>query len=263
MDTVGDPIKVVLLINHDIGLNVFKYLLLDDKTKIVHIYIVTKNGEVNSEILRLCELHSIKFFVGKEILQDTDHLRIAKESKIDFAICVYWPWLLNDAYLSLCKDSLNFHPALLPENRGWYPHVHNILSGTSAGVTIHRMSLIADAGDIWGQKTTQIKDSDTAKDLYDRLKIDIYNLFSEIWPKIALGSISPIKQDENRSSYNEKNALDLIDEIDLDQVTSVKSTINLLRARTFGDKPFAYFLSNGKRVFVSIILQEEEDINTN
>jgi hypothetical protein len=73
MDTVDDPIKVVLLINHDIGLNVFKYLLLDDEAKIVHVYIVTKNGAVNSEILRLCELHSIKFFVGKEILQDTDH----------------------------------------------------------------------------------------------------------------------------------------------------------------------------------------------
>ena len=60
MDTVNNSFRVALFINHDIGLNVFKYLLLDDKTKIVHVYIVTKNGEVSSEILRLCDLHSIK-----------------------------------------------------------------------------------------------------------------------------------------------------------------------------------------------------------
>ena len=110
----------------------------------------------------------------------------------------------------MCKDSLNFHPSLLPENRGWYPHVHNILNGTSAGVTLHRMSSLADTGDIWGQRTTQVKDADTAKDLYERLKIDIFNLFSEIWPKIGRGSILPIKQDDSKSSYNEKNALNEI-----------------------------------------------------
>jgi len=263
MDTFNNSVKVALFINHDIGLDVFRYLLLDSKTKIVHVYIVIEKGDINSEILKLCNSHGVKFFIGREIIDDTHHLSIVKENNIDFAISVYWPWLINDSYLSLCKDSLNFHPALLPENRGWYPHVHNILNGTSAGVTIHRMSLIADAGDIWGQRTTLVKDSDTAKDLYERLKIDIYNLFSEIWPQITLGSIVPVKQDESKSSYNKKNALDEIDKIDLDQVTSVKSTINLLRARTFGEKPFAYFLSNGKKIFVSIILHEEDGTKSN
>ena len=200
MNTFGDSVKVAIFINHDIGLDIFKYLLLDSKTKIVHVYIVSDKGEVNSEIFKLCGMNKIKCFIGREIIHDVDHLRIVKENSIDFAVSVYWPWLINEAYLALCKDSLNFHPALLPENRGWYPHVHNILNGSPAGVTIHRMSLIADAGDIWGQRATLVKASDTAKDLYARLKIDIYNLFLEIWPKITLGLILPVKQDESKSS---------------------------------------------------------------
>jgi methionyl-tRNA formyltransferase len=127
-----------------------------------------------------------------------------KEKDIDFIVSVYWPWLINDLYLAESKDSLNFHPALLPKNRGWYPHVHNLINDTPAGVTLHRMSSVADAGDIWGQKVTFVNDTDNAKDLYERLKLDIYILFSEIWPKIIQGLVVPFKQDEKNLLITKK-----------------------------------------------------------
>jgi methionyl-tRNA formyltransferase len=257
----SNGLRVSLFINHDIGLNVFKYLLQDNMTKIIQVYLADRNGDSNSEILKLCNLHKIDTYIGREVIEDLNHISIVKEKKIDFVISVYWPWLINDLYLDACKDSINFHPALLPQNRGWYPHVHNILNGSTPGVTLHRMSSIADSGDIWGQATTQLTDTDTSKDLYERLKIDIYNLFSEIWPKIATGLIAPFQQDERKASYNKKNALVEIDRIDLDRITSFKNMINLLRARTFGQKPFAYFVSDGKKIFVSITLYNEEEMS--
>jgi methionyl-tRNA formyltransferase len=186
-----------------------------------------------------------------------------KEKDIDFIVSVYWPWLINHIYLAATKDSLNFHLALLPKNRRWYPHVHNLINNTPTGVTLHGMSSVADAGDIWGQKVTFVNDTVNAKDLYERLKIDIYILFSEIWPKILQGLVVPFKQDGKQSTYNKKSALDEIDKLDLNQTMSIKSIIDLLRARTFGQKPFAYFIQNGKKIYVSISLQSEDTMETN
>jgi methionyl-tRNA formyltransferase len=204
MANTGGLKNIVLFLNNDIGLKVFQYLLQDDKVQIIHVYLINNVDEINSEILKLCDLNGIEAFVGKEIIKDIQHLLVVKEKDIDFIVSVYWPWLINDLYLAESKDSLNFHPALLPKNRGWYPHVHNLINDTPAGVTLHRMSSVADAGDIWGQKVTFVNDTDNAKDLYERLKQDIYILFSEIWPKIIQGLVVPFKQDEKKSTYNKK-----------------------------------------------------------
>jgi len=101
--------------------------------------------------------------------------------------------LINDLYLAATKDSLNFHPALLPKNRGWCTHVHNLINNTPAGVTLHRMSSVADAGDICRQKVIFVNDKDNAKDLYEGLKLDIYILLLEIWPKIMQGLVVPFR----------------------------------------------------------------------
>ena len=56
---------------------------------------------------------------------------------------------------------INFHPALLPTNRGWYPHVHNILDESPAGVTLHLIDEGADTGPILVQKTIDVEPTDT------------------------------------------------------------------------------------------------------
>jgi len=64
-------------------------------------------------------------------------------------ITVYWPWLIKKNYLNTCKNSINFHPAYLPKNRGWYPHVNNILDNSVPGVTLHKIDEGIDTGPIW------------------------------------------------------------------------------------------------------------------
>jgi methionyl-tRNA formyltransferase len=46
-----------------------------------------------------------------------------------------------------------------------------------------------------------------------------------------------------------------IDEIVLDRSYSAKELLNLLRARTFPPYPSAYFMDNGRKVFVRVQLE--------
>jgi methionyl-tRNA formyltransferase len=63
--------------------------------------------------------------------------------------------------------------------------VYNIIQGTKAGVTLHEIANSADTGDIWNQKEVEVKITDTAKSLYERLQLEIVNLFIENWANIV------------------------------------------------------------------------------
>jgi methionyl-tRNA formyltransferase len=152
-------------------------------------------------------------------------------------------------------NSINFHPAMLPQNRGWYPHVFNILNGSKAGVTLHVINKGADTGPIWAQREIKVLDEDTSDTLYFRLQDEIYQLFIETWPKILNKEIEPKEQDETNATYNSINDVEKFNEIKLDKNYSGKELINILRARTFGESGYAYFINNeNKRVNIRIKL---------
>jgi len=65
---------------------------------------------------------------------------------------------------------LNVHTSLLPKYRGASPIQSAILNGdTETGVTIMKMDVGLDTGDILTQRTTPIRDEDNAATLHDRL----------------------------------------------------------------------------------------------
>lgn len=172
---------------------------------------------------------------------------------IDFMLTVYWPRLLKPEIFSLAKcGCINFHPALLPVNRGWYPHVHSILDGTPAGVTLHLIDEGADTGPVLTQKKINILPTDNAGDIYSRLQDEIFDLFRESWPAIKDG-IKAIAQDESKAIYHKKSEIDALDSIDLEKSYRARDLINLLRARSFGPRGYAYF-EDGGRVYARLQL---------
>ena len=48
--------------------------------------------------------------------------------------------------------------------------------------------------------------------------------------------------------------MDLLDEVKLDESFLAKDMINLLRARSFGNKGYAYFKSEGSKIYINIRL---------
>lgn len=94
-----------------------------------------------------------------------------REQQPEVCAVVAYGRLLKEPILRVPKKGfLNVHPSLLPRYRGPSPIQTAILNGdTETGVTIIRLTLEMDAGDILLQEKTPILPEDTAASLSDRL----------------------------------------------------------------------------------------------
>jgi methionyl-tRNA formyltransferase len=103
----------------------------------------------------------------------------------------------------------------------------------------------------------QVQPTDTGQTLYEKLERAGLTLFAETWPAIRNGAITPETQDKTAGSVHRISDVAKLDEIDLDRNVSARELINILRARTFPPYRGAYFLCDGRRIFLSLTLQEE------
>lgn len=243
--------KIALFANHQPGLEIAQYLRDHVESEITALFLTGENVKNDEQILKLSGLENGNVFIGN-IFKDADKIQWFQNQSFDGLICVYWPWLLPKEIFQSVNLTVNFHPALLPINRGWFPHVHSLIDGTKAGVTLHQIAEGADTGDIWVQEEEQILPTDTAKTLYLRLQQKIVTLFLNNWDKILSGEIKPFQQDEKLAIYRPKKAILDLDYINLDQTFKARDLINLLRARSFGDLGFAYYEENGEKIYMNL-----------
>ena len=251
--------KIMLLANANPGIEIAKFISSSKEDKISSLYISGNYPEIDEKIINNSKVCKDRVFSAGS-LKDKDHLDWLKSENIDVLITVYWPYLLEKDSFGLVKKTVNFHPAMLPVNRGWYPHVHSLIDGSVSGVTLHAIDENADTGPIWVQREVNIIPTDTAQTIYLRLQKEIVDLFKEHWSNIKRGVINPIKQIEDDAVYHAKNEINELDKIDLSKTQTIRETINLLRARSFGDLGFAYYEENGMKVHINIRLSLDVDM---
>ena len=255
--------RIALFANHQPSVDVARFLKSRHVDEVCALYLSGKNTEIDQKIIEILEIPEDLIFYGSGILKSDEHNEWFKEQCFDAIICVYWPWLLEGRMFASVRLSVNFHPALLPVNRGWFPHVHSLIDGSPCGVTLHQVEQGADTGAIWAQKQVDISPLDTARSLYLRLQKEIVDLFVSSWEQIIEGNIEPCPQNEINAVYHAKNEIDELDFINLDKTVTTEEFINLLRARSFGDKGFAYFIKNGNRVYLNLRLSESSSFDCN
>lgn len=253
--------KIALLANHFPGVEVSRFLASSVDDSIHALYLVGKDARFYMETIEAADVATGNIFTGNEIFRDAEHINWFKSQNFDAIICVYWPWILSSDFFSNIPITINFHPALLPINRGWFPHVHSIIDGSPIGVTLHKLSDKADTGDIWVQKEITIHETEGAKEIYDRLQIEIIELFKSNWEKITANQIECQKQKECSANYHKKSEINFLDEFDPKENMSFESFIKRLRARSFGKKSFAYYFKDGKKYFVRIQVCESSDFS--
>ena len=246
--------KVALFASHEPGLEILKFLKEQNNLKICNLYLTGKNKKIDKKLRTLSGLHNNNIFIEKSSYENEKHYKLFKKSNIDCLITVFWPWIISRKLFSHSKKTINFHPSFLPSYRGWYPHVHNIIDKTQSGVTLHELDDTADSGRIWIQKKIKTETTDNAKDLYDRLQKEIVKLFKENWDKIRNNKIKPFNQSNINTSFKTKKDVQKYDFIETDKKFAAKDLINILRARNFGDKSYAYFVENGRKVFIKLSL---------
>lgn len=130
------------------------------------------------------------------------------------------------------KDIVNLHPSFLPFNRGAHPYVWPLIDGTPAGVSIHYMNEGIDEGPVISRRKVEKKETDTAKDLYDRLQEEMFGLFKDSWKDIKEG-VKGEEQDLSKGTVHRTEELNELSSIDPNEEYKAKELIDLLRALSF------------------------------
>ncbi len=128
-------------------------------------------------------------------LRDANFLARLRGLEADlFAVVAFA--ILPKAVLQIPKlGSVNVHPSLLPKYRGAAPINWAIIRGEEeTGVTVFRLSLRVDAGDMLLQRRVPIGPDETAGELYERLKVLGADLLLEAVDVLAKGEVRPVPQ---------------------------------------------------------------------
>ncbi len=124
----------------------------------------------------------------------------------DIMVVIAYGLLLPDTVLNSFKfGCINPHVSLLPKWRGAAPIQRAIEAGDrTTGVTLIQMDAGWDTGPMLAKTELDIHDNDTSQSIHDKLAIRSAELLIAALPKIADGSIEPIKQDDAASSHAKK-----------------------------------------------------------
>ena len=111
--------------------------------------------------------------------------------------------ILPKAILDLPRwGCLNVHTSLLPKYRGASPIQSAILNGeTETGVTIMKMDVGLDTGDMLTHQTTPIRDEDNAAILHDRLAQIGAALLVQTIPDYVAGKVEPRPQQHELATH--------------------------------------------------------------
>ena len=97
---------------------------------------------------------------------------------------------------------INFHPALLPKNRGPNPYFWSIyLNQNISGLTIHFMNEFYDKGDILAQEAITISKNETGESLKEKTTQLAKIMVKEFLDSYDKKQLQPIKQQEEFASY--------------------------------------------------------------
>jgi methionyl-tRNA formyltransferase len=100
---------------------------------------------------------------------------------------------------------INIHPSLLPEYRGPSPIETTILDGKSeTGVSIMKLVKEMDAGPVYAQRRIGLRGNESKQDLYNTLSEIGVDLLIDNLPNILDGTMEPIPQDDDKTTFCEK-----------------------------------------------------------
>jgi methionyl-tRNA formyltransferase len=118
----------------------------------------------------------------------------------DLLVVAAYGQILSHEVLSVPRHGgINVHASLLPKYRGAAPIAWALYHGeTQTGVSIIRMSIYLDAGEILAQETIDIGPDETAGELEARLAPLGGQLAARVVNQVATGSAPGLKQDKSQ-----------------------------------------------------------------
>jgi methionyl-tRNA formyltransferase len=141
-----------------------------------------------------------------ERARDEPFIQQVRNLQPDLVAVAAYGQILPKALLDVPRfGCLNVHTSLLPKHRGAAPIQWAILNDDpQTGVTIMKMDVGLDTGDILAQETTPIYDTDDSSTLHDRLANIGASLLVRTIPQYVTGKVQPRPQPSEGVSYARK-----------------------------------------------------------
>lgn len=249
--------RIVVLANNWVGWQVVQGLRQRGEEIVGLVIHPPSERKYGPEILQAAGLPEERVFDGSR-LEQPEVLEAIRDLKPDLGLSAFFAYILRPAMLGLFSQGvINVHHALLPHNRGVYPNVWSIVEGSPSGVSLHWVDQGVDSGDLIAQQEVPVQAVDTGQTLYRRLERACVELLFATWPLIKQGQAPRRPQDLAAGSFHRKADVEGIDQIDLEGTYTGRQLIDLLRARTFPPYKGAYFIHQGRRVYLRLELEWE------
>ncbi|NHB86724.1 bifunctional UDP-4-amino-4-deoxy-L-arabinose formyltransferase/UDP-glucuronic acid oxidase ArnA [Photorhabdus tasmaniensis] len=196
--------KAIIFAYHDIGcvgINALTKAGFDIQAVFTHTDDPTETHFFSS-VARLSADLALPVFAPENVNHPLWIERI-REMKPDVIFSFYYRNMLSEEVLSLASaGAFNLHGSLLPKYRGRAPINWAILQGeTETGVTLHKMVLKPDAGDIVAQHKVAIAETDTSLILHGKICEAAEKLLDQVLPQIKAGTDTATPQDEKQATY--------------------------------------------------------------
>ena len=161
------------------------------------------NPSQDYTVIKSKKIYDIK---GASVNSETFRKEIKKLNP-DMIIVGSWGEKFKKEILNL-TTCVNFHPALLPRNRGANPYFWTIyLNQKVTGLTIHFMNEKFDRGDIILQEAITIDENETGATLKDKTTRLARTMVQEMLNLYDSKQIQPIKQKEEYATYEPQISL--------------------------------------------------------
>ncbi len=155
------------------------------------------NPSKDYTIIKSHKLHDIK----AQSVNSIEFIEEIEKLKPDLIIVGSWAEKFKKDILSIVP-CVNFHPALLPKNRGANPYFWSIyLNQKVTGLTIHFMNEKFDRGDIILQEAITIDENETGETLKGKTTALAKVMVGEFLDLFNNKQLQPIKQNEEFASY--------------------------------------------------------------
>jgi methionyl-tRNA formyltransferase len=237
----------------DVGTQITKWLINNYRADLALVIVSSRN-----DLYQILMDEGINCSIYKS---SDDVCVLAKNSDqhFDLGILAWWPTIIKEPLLSFPKYGfINTHPSLLPFNRGKHYNFWAIVEQVPFGATLHFVDNGVDTGDIVAQQPIVYGWEDTGGSLYKKACAAILSLFRATYPQMRKFDLPRKKQDISAGSFHLARELDAACLIDLDREYRARDLLNLIRARTFENKPACWFSDGGRDYEVRIDIKEKK-----
>jgi len=121
----------------------------------------------------------------------------------DLLVCIAYGKIFRQVFLDLFPlGGINLHPSRLPDLRGPSPLNSLILRGDrEAAVSVQRLALAMDSGDILLQEPLDIDERETAETLTGKVADLGGGLLLKVLQQMEEGSLKPVSQDHDSATF--------------------------------------------------------------